>query len=337
MTDLKYHRFAEIFPLLEGKDFDDFVADIKANGQRVSILLYQGQVLDGRNRDRACRQLGLEPWTEEANVKDDDEALDLLASLNIQRRQLSIAQRAFAAARLANMREGGQRENLNASKTTISQDRVVLIDKSLSGSIAVRDASKRLGVSTASIGRARAIIAYGGPELENDVISGKTSLKAGAERVTPKRNKIVGPKGGGRGKGGKRAAREAVIQRDLANLNKLPKLRGLTRAEVDPDFVETSPSAFATKYGHVRFKTKTQLEQEAAETRVADLMAEMRAIMSTLDKVSPDDSVTWIIINQKEANYRRTKLQKFATDLAARVTKLASAVETILTKEPVDA
>ena len=323
MTDLKYHRFAEIFPLLEGKDFDDFVADIKANGQRVSILLYQGQVLDGRNRDRACRQLGLEPWVEEANVTDDDDALNLLASLNEQRRHMSDAQRALSAAKLANLRHGGDRSKISAD---------ILLDGK-GHSIAVRDAAKRLKTSTASVGRARAVLRYGTPELERDVASGKVSLTAAAAKVTPRRNRnVIGPR-----KQGKRAAREAVIQRDLANLSKLPKLRGLTRAEVDPDFVETSPSAFATKYGHVRFKTKTQLEQEAAEARVADLMAEMRAIMSTLDKVSPDDAVTWIIINQKEANYRRTKLQKFATDLAARVTKLASAVETILTKEPVDA
>src|SRR5580765_8373845 len=105
----EYHKFSEIFPLLEGEKFDEFVADIKANGQKLPILLYQGQVLDGRNRDRACTKLGIAPIVEQAPVRDDDDdmALALIVSLNVARRHLTINEKAFIAESLATIKEAG--------------------------------------------------------------------------------------------------------------------------------------------------------------------------------------------------------------------------------------
>jgi hypothetical protein len=65
VADLKFHKLAELFPLLEDKHHWDLVSDIKENGQIEPIVLYQGEILDGRNRYMACQALGFEPKTEE--------------------------------------------------------------------------------------------------------------------------------------------------------------------------------------------------------------------------------------------------------------------------------
>src|SRR5258708_32860933 len=56
---MKYPPLANIFPLMEGAAFDALVADIKANGLREPLVMYEGMLLDGRNRWRAALAAGI--------------------------------------------------------------------------------------------------------------------------------------------------------------------------------------------------------------------------------------------------------------------------------------
>ena len=42
MIEYEFHPLADMFPLLEGDDFDNLVKDIKHNGQAFPITIFQG-------------------------------------------------------------------------------------------------------------------------------------------------------------------------------------------------------------------------------------------------------------------------------------------------------
>ena len=64
-AELKIHPIAAIFPLLEGEALSQLADDIREHGLRDPICLYEGKVLDGRNRAAACALAGVTPKTYE--------------------------------------------------------------------------------------------------------------------------------------------------------------------------------------------------------------------------------------------------------------------------------
>lgn len=96
MTEQTYdfHEYASIYPLLDGAEFDALVRDIKHNGLHEDIVLYEGKILDGRNRYLACREAGVEP---RFTQYDGNDALEFVRSMNEHRRHLDKSQRAACA------------------------------------------------------------------------------------------------------------------------------------------------------------------------------------------------------------------------------------------------
>ncbi len=96
---LEAHPVAEIFPLMTGREFEELKADILAHGLIEPIWTFDGRIIDGRNRHRACAELGVEPDFREWDG-DESELPAFVASLNLHRRHLDASQRAMVGARL---------------------------------------------------------------------------------------------------------------------------------------------------------------------------------------------------------------------------------------------
>lgn len=87
-----FHPAAELFPLLTEGDIETLAQDIKTHGLLEPIKLYDGQILDGRNRYRACEHAQIEPLIEVIPVTINP--WEYSWSKNAERRHLPPGQKA---------------------------------------------------------------------------------------------------------------------------------------------------------------------------------------------------------------------------------------------------
>jgi hypothetical protein len=93
------HPLARAIPQMSEKEFLDTAEDIKTNGVELPIVVYNGQVLDGRHRLAIASTLGLPVRVTEVDG-DDARARARVMSLNVTRRMLTSAQRALIVRQL---------------------------------------------------------------------------------------------------------------------------------------------------------------------------------------------------------------------------------------------
>jgi ParB-like chromosome segregation protein Spo0J len=97
MTSFDYvaHPFANMFPMIEGQALEDLKRDIAAKGILEPIRLYQGMILDGRNRYTAGKAVGhkftLDDFVQWEGTLAEAEAW--VISTNLHRRQLTAKQK----------------------------------------------------------------------------------------------------------------------------------------------------------------------------------------------------------------------------------------------------
>lgn len=149
---MQFHPMAGIFPLMEGKEFGDLVADIKKNGLLQPIVVYEDKILDGRNRFIACTEAKIAVPEDRFTPYIGDDPLGFVVSSNLHRRHLSVAQRSMIAVQVANMRRG--RPPKNTPNGGISQGTV----------------ARTFKVGKNSVQRAATVYHKGIPELANAVM-----------------------------------------------------------------------------------------------------------------------------------------------------------------------
>lgn len=159
---MKFHPYSEVFPLLDGADFDALVDDIKTHGLRERIVRYKKQVLDGRNRFKACQKAKVKAKFREFKG-GDEAALAFVVSANVQRRHMDESQRAMAGARIATLRNGQRSDYVEA--------------------VPIGLASNLVGASERSVKRARRVLDDGSKPLQRAVDAGEVSVSRAAAVV----------------------------------------------------------------------------------------------------------------------------------------------------------
>jgi DNA-binding CsgD family transcriptional regulator len=126
---MKWHPFAEKFPLLEGEEREALKESIRSTkGIDAQPILYRmkGAVmegLDGRNRYEICRELRIKPKMKRVHVKDEDVA-EFILRLNVHRRHMTREQRQQIVAELRSQGKTTRQiaEALNVNQGTVVRD-----------------------------------------------------------------------------------------------------------------------------------------------------------------------------------------------------------------------
>lgn len=153
---MKTHPLAELFPLMEAEQYGALKRSIDASGLLEPIMLLEGQILDGKNRFRACSELDIVPTTVEYEGEDP---VGFVLGKNLARRHLDESQRAMIGARLANLPDGVQAASIDAPVTQ-------------------PDAAERVNASRESVQRARKVLEDGASELIRAVDYGEIAVSA---------------------------------------------------------------------------------------------------------------------------------------------------------------
>jgi N6-adenosine-specific RNA methylase IME4 len=160
--DWELHEYCKLFPPMPEEQFSALKDDIRDNGLRNPIVLFENKILDGRHRYLACLRLGRQPVSV---IYDGEDPLGFVISHNLNRRHLDESQRAMIAARLANMMGVGR-----PSK-----------DIAPIGAISGSEAADRMSVGRRNVVRAKKVLKEGTAELADAVDTGKIAVSVAAK------------------------------------------------------------------------------------------------------------------------------------------------------------
>jgi hypothetical protein len=153
---MEAHPLAGAYPEMQAIEFEALKLDIQEHGLKEPIIVFENKILDGRNRYRACAELGITPKLEQF-CGDYEQARKFSASANLMRRHLKQSQKAMIIAQ----------SGLAAAPTASPKE-----DR---GKMSVREAAARFGVNHQTCYKAFFVLSADG-ELAGRVLAGELSV-----------------------------------------------------------------------------------------------------------------------------------------------------------------
>jgi hypothetical protein len=186
------HVVTELLPLLEGSEFEEFCQDIAANGLHEPIDLWQGMIIDGRNRERACEKTGVRAIYRDWNGSAE-QLITYVISKNLRRRHLYIAQRATLGVQLLPL--------LTAAKAAAK-----MVSRENTGRTLQR-AAKIAKVGPATIWRMQKVLRSAIPKIRDATLLGQIPVNTASQiammprpeqllaKLLPSKNSLTDPRG----------------------------------------------------------------------------------------------------------------------------------------------
>jgi ParB-like chromosome segregation protein Spo0J len=186
------HPICLLIPSADDDEFQDLTDDIRAHGLIAPIVLFEGMILDGRNRAAACERAGVAPRYVQFEGGRED-ALILVVSHNLKRRHLT--KQAIADALVA-------AEDFNLHYTFVepaaaadgpeAQSVIKITEPKTASSRKLAQAAGRV-VSHVMIAATRKVKEKGEPELQEAVKKGRIGVQdaAKAADLPPEQQKAI--------------------------------------------------------------------------------------------------------------------------------------------------
>lgn len=177
------HPAADLFPMMSEAELGELAKDIAERGQREAITKYQGKILDGRNRLKACAIAKVQPRIEEWDGRGGSPTAFVM-SLNLRRRHLNQSQRAMiAAAALPLFAAEAKARQRDHGKTAPGKSRNTPRTSALSDSGKASElAAQATGVGSRYVEAAK-VVGEKAPELAEKVRAGAITLKQAEKQI----------------------------------------------------------------------------------------------------------------------------------------------------------
>lgn len=251
---MQIHPVADIFPPMTVEQYAALKNDIALCGLREPVWLWQGQLIDGRHRVRACEELGIVIRTQDYT---GDDPVRFVVSLNLHRRHLDESQRAMVAANVANLGDG--QTKTGAQTCAASQE----------------DAAHLLNVSRRSVQSATRVQNDGAPELVAAVQSGAVSVSAAADVATLPRQEQAEIVARGESEILEAAKRIRAERADAIRATRIERVIEIAKGNVKLGVAQKYPVIYADPpwlYEHIETESRA-IENKYPTMRMEDLLA----------------------------------------------------------------
>jgi ParB-like chromosome segregation protein Spo0J len=220
---LEPHPLSSLMPMMSETELKKLRADILEVGLKEPITLFEGKILDGRNRYQACQDLGVDPAFEEF-TGTEDEALDYVLAKNVHRRQLTSSQKAVIALRcLDQIKEEVQQRRIERIKETVAAKKEMgeLLPSSPKKAPKATDiAGMIVGVSGRYVADAQ-LLQEKAPEMVDKVLAGEVPLSRAVKQFKSRAKNSRGT--------AKAKARRSALRRLIRQVSDEPSVADLLR------------------------------------------------------------------------------------------------------------